>query len=133
MDTLEERVKRIEKRSWSGSATAIAAVVVLGICIGLGSRQPDEVAPVVRTNKLEVLNAKGKVVFVVDASQGDNGHLGLLNAQGKLVLTVHALEEGGGMTFFDGKGKMKLVLGADDDGGLIQIRTKEKWVHLPRP
>ena len=37
MDTLEERVKRIEKRSWSGSATAIAAVVVRGMCIGLGS------------------------------------------------------------------------------------------------
>lgn len=133
MDTLEERVKRIEKRSWSRNATAIAAVVVLGLCFGLGSRQPVEVAKVLQTNKLEVLNTKGKVIFVVDASEGGSGHLGLLNARGKLVLTVHALEEGGGMTFFDGKGKMKLVLGADDDGGLIQIRTKENWVHLPRP
>lgn len=133
MDTLEERVKRLEKRSRSRSATAIAGVVLLGACIGLGFRQPDEVAKVVQTNKLEVVNAKGKVVFVVDASQGDSGHLGLLNAEGKLVLAMHALEEGGGMTFFDGKGKIKLVLGADDDGGLIQIRSKEKWVHLPRP
>lgn len=94
MDTLEQRIERLE-RSQRRYRVATMAVVLLAVASGFAK---DSVPKVLRTQKLEIVTAKGVTVATLDKGLG------------------------GSLTLYDDEGKQRASLWAHSFGSMLSMQ-----------
>ena len=138
--TIEERLCELERenRRWRSLSFLLVLVSIVGLVAGASwwQQQPGPEENIVRANRIEVVDATGKVRFAIGEEFGRIGgkrissgfhveardaRINLYNEKGKLCLWLVAQDDGGGIVISDNKEKIKAQVAGDEDGGMIRL------------
>ena len=138
MDEVMLRLKRLERHLRIGKSVLLVAVGAYAISevlkVNAGDIRPN--APtsspaqdVLRSRRIEVVNARGAVVFSVDTDVVGGGVMELRYGNGKTLLTAGAGDFGeGGLAVCSTEGNPVVLLGPsltkNKAGGMLQIISK---------
>ncbi len=108
MVSIEERVEALERniKWYRGLVVGLLLCAVAGLSMGAG--EGEKISDVLRTKRLEVVDAKGTVVFSVGSVAGKPNPHGGITGGGRLML-------------FDSKGKKIISAGSSFFGGTLEI------------
>jgi hypothetical protein len=116
-NSVEHRLRRLENRSRILTVALGVAVSVLAVSCATG---PNTAAGVVRTTKLEIVDAKGGKRGVIEG-QPQGGVLVLQDASGLPRVSVVAGADRSYVEFYDGKEKARAALSVDANGPALEF------------
>ena len=119
----EQRIVRLERRMRRQQWGLLVLGVALGAVLTLGASNNAPVVEVLRTHRLEVVDAAGTPVAVMGTYENGGG-LSVLNTAGKTVAEVAAKENGGGLGVANTAGKTVAEVMAKEDGGWLGVLNK---------
>ncbi|MDA0803309.1 MAG: hypothetical protein O2819_06085 [Planctomycetota bacterium] len=127
--TLEHRLTSLqrENRRWRlGALALVAPLLAVG---GLAAMQNARVPEVIRTNRLEIVDAHGKVVMAAATTAGE-GRLDLWNARGANVVRLGCNPDGGDIILWNSAGRNVAGLFASGDGASAELRANDGSASL---
>ena len=91
------------------------------------AQQDKQVIDEIVCRKLKVVNAGGKEVAAIVATEDGNGGIAVLNTAGKIVTFIVATKDGGGIGVRNAAGKDVVIIGATEDGDGVIRSYKNGW------
>jgi hypothetical protein len=121
MQSLEERLARVEKQVWRWKlAVVVLLLAIVGItAMGAQPELPTYIPDVIHARRIDIINHKGVVVASVGQVKG-NGSLALYNESGKMQTIVAGTKDGGVLSLCNGDQQL-LRAGGSASGGRIDI------------
>jgi hypothetical protein len=120
MNTLEDRIARLERKNRFLQCFLIVALVGVGL-MGFNYSPQEEMA----TRELKILSKSGKTVAVI-GSDDDGGLVKIFDKSGQLTSFLMCTGKGGAMAVYQGGNLKPLAsLSATETGGHLSINNKE--------
>jgi hypothetical protein len=92
-----------------------------------------EVAPVVRAQAIELVNAQGLVVAQLYTGDDGGGNLRLRNGEGLVRVKLGATADGSGLLLLDRDVAPAVVLGSGDDGTSLTLAQEGRRNRVIKP
>jgi hypothetical protein len=112
---MEARLATLERRLRWSHRLLLALCLLLLLSVSLASQPQPSVMPVLRTQRLEVVDAAGQVLLIAEGGAG-GGALTLQNAAGKRGVYTAASMRGGLLEVFDAAGQALFSVGLTAGG-----------------
>ena len=120
MNHLEERITRLETRSW----TSLVGVGVVGLVVGglIGSTESPNTKRLVGTS-LSIVDTEGRPVIDLGADASGAGRIHVRNTDGTAEVVVLAGAGGGAVDLFNADGHRQARLGSSPTGDGMLVLT----------
>ena len=92
-----------------------------------------EVAPVLRAQAIELVNAQGLVVAQLYTGDDGGGNLRLRNGEGLVRVKLGATADGSGLLLLDRDVEPAVVLGSGDDGTSLTLAQQGRRNRVIKP
>ena len=112
---MEARLATLERRLRWSHRLLLALGLLLLLSVSLASQPQPSIMPVLRTQRLEVVDAAGQVLLIAEGRAG-GGALTLQNAAGKRGVHTAASTSGGLLEVFDAAGQALFSVGLNSGG-----------------
>jgi hypothetical protein len=121
---IEQRLTALERRANSYRNSFVLLVVAVAGVVLIGATTADDVADVVRTKRLEVLNEAGKIAIAA-VTQNGNGLLGIYSEAESPLIFAGAGPGGHGTLIINSKTRQPIAtVGGMNGHGLLQVNSE---------
>ncbi|MDA1007871.1 MAG: hypothetical protein O2800_02550 [Planctomycetota bacterium] len=122
LQTLESEMLRLRQETRRWRRIALGLAVPITVLAGVAATQASRVPDVIRTHKLEIVDAQEKVVVVAN-SVGGEGRIDVWNGRGSNVIRLGCNPDGGDFLMWSAKGKNIASLYAQGESVNAELRS----------
>jgi hypothetical protein len=120
-------------RTTKALLAAVVALLSAHLVRSTPSAPAQEVAPVVRAQAIELVNAQGLVVAQLYTGDDGGGNLRLRNGEGLVRVKLGATADGSGLLLLDRDVEPAVMLGAGDDGTSLTLAQQGRRSRVIKP